>query len=167
MNEHDALGAYLLGGLEPGEQATFEAHLAGCRPCQLEAQSLAAVGQRLRTVDQATARTLLEIRRGDQHSAVRGRSLDELRSRRRNRRMAQGAGFAAVAAASLALGLGLSPALFPPQEPEPDASYEVQGSNGARVALGLEAKAWGTEVNFNGHDLPTEGQLSLWVLDGA
>ncbi|MGH3653434.1 zf-HC2 domain-containing protein [Glutamicibacter sp.] len=167
MNEHLELGTYLLGGLAPGEQAAFEAHLSGCQQCQLDSQQLAAVGQRLRTMDRATAHALLAARPADRQSAAPARSMGDLRVRRRNRRIAQGAGFTAAVAASVALGLGLSPVLFPSQVPEPDASYEVQSSTGAQVALGLNAKAWGTEVNFNGHDLPTDGKLSLWVLDAA
>ena len=44
MSEHDRLqedvGAYLLGALEPDEQAAFEQHLAGCPECRVEVDRL-------------------------------------------------------------------------------------------------------------------------------
>lgn len=44
MSEHDQLqadvGAYLLGALEPAEQAAFERHLAGCPDCRAELEEL-------------------------------------------------------------------------------------------------------------------------------
>ena len=175
MNEHIDLGAYLLGGLAPAEHAAFEAHLAGCQQCQQEAKQFGAIGPRLRALDEATAHALLMERPAQQtaeQTAEHGqappeRTLDGLRARRRRRRIVKGAGLAAAVAASVALGLGLSPVLFPAQAPATDASYEVRGGTGAQVDLGLKAKAWGTEVHFDGRDLPTDGQLSLWVLDAA
>ncbi|WP_190264607.1 anti-sigma factor family protein [Glutamicibacter nicotianae] len=175
MNEHIDLGAYLLGGLAPAEHAAFEAHLAGCQQCQQEAKQFGAIGPRLRALDEATAHALLmerpaeqpAVQAADHWQAPGERTLDGLRARRRRRRIIQGAGFAAAVAASVALGLGLSPVLFPAQAPATDASYEMRSGTGAQVDLGLKAKAWGTEVHFDGRDLPTDGQLSLWVLDAA
>ncbi|UTM48272.1 anti-sigma factor family protein [Glutamicibacter mysorens] len=175
MNEHIDLGAYLLGGLAPAEHAAFEAHLAGCQQCQQEAKQFGAIGPRLRALDEATAHALLmerpaeqpAVQAADHWQAPGERTLDGLRARRRRRRIIQGAGFAAAVAASVALGLGLSPVLFPAQAPATDASYEMRNGTGAQVDLGLKAKAWGTEVHFDGRDLPTDGQLSLWVLDAA
>jgi anti-sigma factor RsiW len=44
VNEHerhqDDVGAYLLGALEPAEQASFEGHLAGCAECRAEVERL-------------------------------------------------------------------------------------------------------------------------------
>jgi anti-sigma factor RsiW len=44
VNEHERhqedVGAYLLGALEPAEQAAFEGHLAGCAECRAEVERL-------------------------------------------------------------------------------------------------------------------------------
>ena len=37
---HDDVGAYLLGALEPAEQAAFEQHLAGCPECRDDVEQL-------------------------------------------------------------------------------------------------------------------------------
>ena len=37
---HDDVGAYLLGALEPAEQAAFEGHLATCPECRDEVEQL-------------------------------------------------------------------------------------------------------------------------------
>lgn len=56
MSEHerrqDDVGAYLLGALEPAEQATFEGHLAGCPECRSEVEQLRVAADALpRSVD--------------------------------------------------------------------------------------------------------------------
>jgi len=44
VNEHERhqedVGAYLLGALEPAEQAAFEGHMAGCHECRAEVERL-------------------------------------------------------------------------------------------------------------------------------
>ena len=49
--EHDRyqedVGAYLLGALEPAEQAAFEGHLAGCPECRAEVEQLRAAADAL------------------------------------------------------------------------------------------------------------------------
>lgn len=88
-----------------------------------------------------------------------------LRAKRRARRILLGSAAAAAVAASVAGGVFLAPVLRP--APAPDASYAVVSAAGPRVDLGLNAKAWGTELSFSGTDLPTSGTLSLWVVDNS
>ena len=76
-----------------------------------------------------------------------------------------GSAAALAVAASVAGGVFLAPVLNP--APAPDASYRVVSAAGPRVDVGLNAKAWGTEVQFNGAELPTNGTLSLWVIDSS
>ncbi|MFI8346877.1 anti-sigma factor domain-containing protein [Streptomyces sp. NPDC085596] len=67
-SEHDAVGAYVLDALPPGERAAFENHLAACAACREEAAQLmdAVVGLAEATAlppdDAARARVLAGIR---------------------------------------------------------------------------------------------------------
>ena len=51
VDEHDRfqedVGAYLLGALEPDEQAAFERHIAGCPECRAEIEELRAAADAL------------------------------------------------------------------------------------------------------------------------
>jgi anti-sigma factor RsiW len=67
----DDAGAYLLGALEPAEQAAFERHLAGCHECRAEVEELRlAVNALPRSVEPyapspALKRSLMEAVRED------------------------------------------------------------------------------------------------------
>ncbi|WP_281445365.1 zf-HC2 domain-containing protein, partial [Paenarthrobacter nicotinovorans] len=52
---HQLLGAYLLGGLEPGEARTFEEHLESCADCRRELEELASLPALLDAVPAADA----------------------------------------------------------------------------------------------------------------
>jgi hypothetical protein len=163
VNEHMNLGAYVLGGLDADETRAFEAHLAGCEQCRQELALFSPVSTRLGALDAQDARALLF---GDHTIPEEGPGaslLDRLRERRRTRRILLGSAAAAAVAASVAGGVFLAPVLRP--APAPDAAYEVVSAAGPRVDLGLNAKAWGTELQFRGTELPTSGTLSLWVVD--
>ncbi|ASN40316.1 zf-HC2 domain-containing protein [Paeniglutamicibacter terrestris] len=163
MNEHMDLGAYALGGLDPDEARDFEAHLAICQQCREELVSFAPVTTRLGALDTQAAQALLFAKPTVTVSDPGVELLDRLRARRRTRRALLGTAAVAAVAASVAGGVFLAPVLRP--APAPDASYEVVSAAGPRVDLGLNAKAWGTELQFSGTELPTSGTLSLWVVD--
>lgn len=165
MNEHIDLGAYTLGGLNPDEQVAFESHLAGCPECRKEMAAFAPMASRLGAVDAGTARALLESRPTEPAMSPENDLLEALRARRRSRRILQRSAVAAAVAASVTAGVFLAPVVRP--APAPDASYEVVGVAGQQVGLGLNAKAWGTELQFDGSGLPTQGTLSLWVVNSS
>ncbi|WP_404289410.1 zf-HC2 domain-containing protein [Glutamicibacter arilaitensis] len=165
MNEHINLGAYALGGLNPDEQVNFESHLAGCPECRQEMAAFAPVAGRLGAVDAGTARTLLESRPIEPAVSPEIDLLDALRARRRSRRILQRSAVVVAVAASVTAGVFLAPVVRP--APAPDARYEVVGVAGQQVGLGLNAKAWGTELQFDGSGLPTQGTLSLWVVNSS
>lgn len=165
MNEHIDLGAYLLGGLDHDEALAFETHLSTCGQCREELASLSPVTSRLGVLDPQMARELLAEQPAVPVSDPGVELLDRLRASRRNRRTLLGAAAVAAVAASVAGGVFLAPVLRP--VPGPDASYAVVSAAGPRMNLGLNAKAWGTELKFSGTDLPTQGTLSLWVIDDS
>jgi anti-sigma factor RsiW len=77
--EHDRyqedVGAYLLGALEPAEQASFEGHLAGCPECRAEVEQLRVAADALpRSVEPfapppSLKRSLMEAVRDDARPA--------------------------------------------------------------------------------------------------
>jgi anti-sigma factor RsiW len=81
VSEHESrqedVGAYLLGALEPGEQAEFERHLAGCPECRSEVEQLRMAADSLpRSVEPFDAppslkRSLMEAVREDVKPARR------------------------------------------------------------------------------------------------
>jgi anti-sigma factor RsiW len=80
MSDHERLqedvGAYLLGALDPAEQAAFERHLAGCPECRSELEELRAAADALpRSVEPFAAppslkRSLMEAVREDAPARV-------------------------------------------------------------------------------------------------
>ena len=68
---HEDVGAYLLGALEPSEQAAFEQHLAGCPECRADVEELRVAADALpRSVEPYAApaslkRSLMEAVRED------------------------------------------------------------------------------------------------------
>lgn len=183
---HQLLGAYLLGGLEPGEAAAFERHLADCRDCRIALDELASLPALLDAVPvpDAVALTTLApsataapaVPAADGVAGVGAASvpgsvprglLAALAARRRKSRRLWSAALAAVAVACLALGFLAGPLLA--QQAKPDASYSVAAGNGAQFTVGLVKKSWGTELAVDGRSMPVNGTLSLWVKgrDGA
>ena len=172
MELHQLLGAYLLGGLEPADIATFEQHLESCAECRQELDELASIPALLDAVPvlDAVALSGAAAAAGPAHapqeaSAVPGpkRLLDELAGRRRKVRRRWSAAVAAAAAACLAAGVLAGPLLNPAAKP--DASYSVQTGDGLQVTVGLVKKTWGTELAVDGRSLPVDGTFSLWVKD--
>lgn len=178
VNEHILLGAYILGGLSPSERLEFESHLEGCAACREEMQGASGLSALLGTLKLSDASALLgteppradAAREPDAPDTTTSESpdacidlLERLAAKRHNKRLRIGAFGLAAVAASVAAGVFLAPVVRP--GPTPDASFAVASELGPRVELGMNAKAWGTELEFTGADLPTSGILSLWVVD--
>ena len=188
---HQLLGAYLLGGLEPGEATAFERHLADCRDCREALDELASLPALLDAVPVPDAVALTTLARpapvtpaapaapvagvaaeagpasvagpvpGSDAVSVPRGLLAALAARRRKARRVWSAALAAVAAACLALGFLAGPLLA--QQPKPDASYSVAAANGPQFTVGLVKKTWGTELAVDARSMPVDGTLSLWV----
>lgn len=170
---HQLLGAYLLGGLQPGEATAFERHLADCRDCRAELDRLASLPALLDAVPVPDAIALSGSARtapgaaGTLAGTLAGTPavprglLAALAARRRRARLMWSAGVAAVAAACLAAGVLAGPLLSPPARP--DASYSVAAGDGPQFTVGLVKKTWGTELAVDGKSMPADGTLSLWV----
>ena len=115
MDDHNRyaedVGAYVLGALEPAEQAAFEQHLAGCAECQREADGLrVAVDALPRSVDQVPApaslkASLMQTVRSEAGAGA-GAQSPARRSRWRGLLLARPAFAAAAAALFVAIGIG-------------------------------------------------------------
>jgi hypothetical protein len=164
--QHQLLGAYLLGGLDARDLETFEAHLQECGRCREELAALEKIPMLLDAlpVPDAVALTVVPGTAPDPlPSPDPVPLLRKLAHRRRTLRRRWTALAGAAAAACLALGLAVGPLLVRP--PQPDATYSVQSGAGLQFRVDLARKTWGTELAVNGSSLPAEGTLSLWVRD--
>ncbi|BCW42019.1 hypothetical protein StoSoilB3_35540 [Arthrobacter sp. StoSoilB3] len=170
---HQLLGAYLLGGLEPGEARTFEDHLESCADCRRELEELASLPALLDAVPAADAVALTAAGAAPlaplamEPEPLPEKVLVDLAVRRRKSRRRWAAFVGAVAAACLAVGFLAGPLLNQP--PKPDASYSVQSDGGLQLTVDMVKKTWGTELEVEGRSMPLEGTLYLWVKgrDGA
>ena len=168
---HQLLGAYLLGGLEPGEERAFEDHLTVCSECRAELEELESLPALLDAVAAADAIALTTSGTLEPLEAspdpLPKKVLVDLSARRRTSRRRWAALVGAVAAACLAAGVLAGPLLNQPAKP--DASYSVQSDNGLQLTVGMVKKTWGTELEVEGRSMPLEGTLYLWVKgrDGA
>jgi len=170
---HQLLGAYLLGGLEPGEARTFEEHLESCADCRRELEELASLPALLDAVPAADAVALTAAGATPlaplamEPEPLPETVLVDLAVRRRKSRRRWAAFVGAVAAACLAVGFLAGPLLNQP--PKPDASYSVQSDGGLQLTVDMVKKTWGTELEVEGRSMPLEGTLYLWVKgrDGA
>lgn len=168
---HEDLGAYVLGGLPAIERTAFESHLAGCADCRSELRASLGLLHLLSAVPVADANALAAAPSRDGLPATAdasgGTAVPELLARlsrvRRGARRRRAGLVAALAAACLAVGVLVAP-LVVPQE-APDANYALNSADGVRAEIALERKAWGTELHLTAASLPTEGTLSLWVVD--
>jgi anti-sigma-K factor RskA len=166
---HHLLGAYVLGGLDAEDLASFQVHLRECAECRAELARLENVPALLDAlpVPDAVALTVGAASAAPA-PAVAGAPaslLTKLAHRRRNVRRRWGALAGVAAAACLAVGLAAGPLLNRP--PQPDATYSVQSGGGLQFSIDMAKKTWGTELAVNGSSLPSDGTLSLWVRDSA
>src|SRR4051794_9773065 len=169
---HDDTGAYLLGALEPAEQAEFERHLAGCPECRSEVEELRMAADALpRSVEPfapppSLKRSLMEAVREDVKPARRP-LLERLGlSGARVPRLAiAGAAFALVV--GVVLGTQLSTgdggghrviAAVPDRSRVPDASATVT------VPEGRDGPA---QIRVTGLPSPKPGQVyEIWLKRG-
>ncbi|WP_309106330.1 zf-HC2 domain-containing protein [Arthrobacter sp.] len=166
---HHLLGAYLLGGLDAADTGRFQEHLKVCAECRNELEDLKSLPSLLEALPVPDAVALTWHRSPESEiqdsRAVPPTLLDGLAVRRRKSRRRWSAVVGAVAVACLAVGFVAAPLLNQP--PKPDASFSVEASSGLQVTVGLVKKNWGTELALEGHSMPLNGTLSLWVKDRA
>jgi len=168
---HDELqvlmGAYVLGGLSETDHKAFAEHLRECQVCQRE---LAQVSGIPRLLDLASAEALT----GGRAEEAGGPPMPEpatvlalVRSRRRRSRILTSVAAVVLAAAMLGAGTALGVVLGRTPEPVVAARITAQPGTGSQAAVQVAfvTKAWGTELQVEGANLPTAGVMTLWVYD--
>lgn len=173
---HVLLGAYVLGGLSDEDHSAFSEHLRACGRCQADLGQVSGLPRLLDLAGPEGGPLLAtgavdpdrppEGQRTDQADVAR--LLDEL-GRRRRRRRGWLSGVAAAAAAVLfAGGACLGPQLLtatPPAPPTTHVAVAPVAGSGVRVDIALVSRGWGTQIDIDCEDMPTQGELALWVVD--
>ena len=149
-----ALGAYVLGALDPPERCEVDRHLAGCPACRDE---LAAVAGLPALLGRLSAD---EVAAGPPRPgpALLERTLAELRRRRRRRLVAS--------IACLAVGVALVAAAVVVRERPPTPVTAT--SHGVRAEVTMQTRDWGTAlaVQVNGTYGRQRCQLVVTGRDG-
>ena len=151
-----ALGAYVLGSLEPAERADVEGHLAGCAECRAELAELAGLPGLLGRIDLADAMS---------EPAAPPEMLDRLlvaarRDRQRSRRSRLAAAAAAVIVAS---GAAAGITAYVTSGPAHRAATVVSatGVHGIEARIAATPRGWGTALSVHLHDAPSGATCSL------
>lgn len=166
MNEHrelrEALGAYVLGGLDPSQRHDVEAHLQTCPECREEVADLAALPPLLGRLRPDEAIGELTSAPVDVLDGVMVAIADE----RRRLNTSMWAWRAATAAAVLALVFAWQPWTSPPAEDAIQAQAQpaapaAQETSGVADAYAWE---WGTTVQLDVERLPARDGYVLWAV---
>jgi hypothetical protein len=168
---HVLLGAYLLGGLSDADHRAFTEHLRTCSDCQAELGQVSGLPRLLDLAGPAGGAHLSPDAiaapeppgGGDEHLA---RLLERVSQRRRTQRR----WFAAVAAAAAVVlfgaGMWLGPQLTaPPALPTTHVVAAPAPGSTVRVDVALVTRGWGTQLDLSCEDMPTRGELLLYVID--
>jgi anti-sigma factor RsiW len=160
MTCHDttmSLGVYLLGALEPSEQAEVEAHLAICETCRAELAELAALPSMLEqiSIDDIVPEPLAPSDDLFERVAAQARAegTDDLTARRRRYHRLT----AVAAAGAIVAGAGLgSWAIFGDHSPD-----RTSPQAGVHMSVALASQASGTGYTVEVSGLPTDEHCKL------
>lgn len=169
---HVLLGAYVLGGLSDDDHRAFTEHLRGCAQCQQELGQVSGLPRLLELAGPTGGPHVsgdLAAAGSEPASATRDASslLAEVARRRRRRRGWLGGAAAAALAASFAAGSLIGPGLLTTEPPTTHIVAAAASDPAVRVDVALVTRGWGTQLDLDCEDMPTDGQLALWVTDAS
>jgi Putative zinc-finger len=149
VTEHTDVGAYALGVLEADDRRAFEAHLTGCEVCAAELADLSGMRELLAGLRPSEERHRAAAEQGDDVAGLFRRRRQTARRRRR------GTLILAIAAGVVLLAGGIAVGAAAGRH-RADVPADLLGwgevhrgsdrRTGARGALALENKGWGTHV---------------------
>ncbi len=158
----ELLGSYVLGGLDPREQAAVEAHLEGCVACRAEQEELAPMARLLPLVD-AEALESVPQPSGSLGRRIERRVQSERRGQRRRRlRFGLALGGAAAAAAAV-----LAVVILPGgSSTRPPPGTEVRFAHlpaGVRIAAHLMPQPYGSQVDVYVHGMRRDTRCTVFL----
>jgi Putative zinc-finger len=137
-------GAYVLGALEPGELAEYEAHLAECPACRDAVEQLRPT---VAVLSRARAAGFTEHPEPMPDTLLPG--LLRKATQERNRRRGLVAALGGLAAACvIALAVVLWPGSDSSSAPTPQAMRVLRPDVPVTATAALVSKAWGTEIDL-------------------
>lgn len=173
---HVLLGAYVLGGLSDDDHRAFSEHLRTCTQCQAELGQVSGLPRLLdlagpeggphlsTTATPGSAPPPLMTEPDDGRLTT---LLTEVSRRRRKRRSWLSAVGAAAAVGIFAGGAWLGPSVFSTRAPTPPTTHVVAAAapgSTVKVDVALVTRGWGTQLDIDCEDMPTDGEVLLWVI---
>jgi hypothetical protein len=162
-----ALGAYVLGGLDPDETAAVKRHLETCAKCAAEHDALASLPGLLSLAGGAEEATAEPLSPAFEERLLDAYARDRSMSPRRRRRLAwrrPRPRWLAVGAAAMAAAAAAAAGIAVIGDEEPARKYELSFRNvsappSARASANLESGEEGTTVHLWVRGLPAEGAV--------
>ncbi|MBW3603726.1 MAG: zf-HC2 domain-containing protein [Actinobacteria bacterium] len=164
QQQREALGAYVVGALDPAERRHLEQHLHGCRDCTDELARLSALPGMLGRVSEQEVQAGLLVPSQDLLDGVIRRLADQERILGTRLRRWRLTAVAACLAALVAVVVAVAP-----WESEPDrvivaADPASTVSTAATGQVAATAWEWGTTVELQAADLPRRDAYVLWAV---
>lgn len=160
----EAIGAYVLGALEPAERRAIEQHLSRCRDCAAELARLTPLPGLLARVSEPEVSDDLLVPPGDLLDGVMIRLASQERSLRTQVGRWRMATIAACLAALVAIFVALAPWRQAPDRVVVTAGPAATGATTATGEAAVIAWEWGTTVELQVEDLPQRGVYELWAI---
>lgn len=182
---HVLLGAFVLGGLSDEDHRAFTAHLRGCQQCKEELGQVSGLPRLLdlagpgggphvtgdASVDApgplggGTGSSPGSAPSSSPGSPELAHLLDAAARRRRRTRRWLGAVAAAAAVLLFAAGAWVGPRLGRSGPPATHYTAAAADGSSAKVDIALVTRGWGTQLDIACTNMPTTGELLLWVVD--
>ncbi|WP_033437607.1 zf-HC2 domain-containing protein [Saccharothrix sp. NRRL B-16314] len=161
-----ALGAYLLGSLDPAERSSFERHVRGCSTCRREMVRLAPLPGLLSQVQLSDLELPFEDPGLEPDLWPLPVAAEPEPPAPRKRRLSLLVG-AAVLAVLVTLAAVLVPRLTGDDGPATVTWHATDGTSGVVASADLVGKSWGTELWMKIENMPEGVRCMLVVHDRA
>lgn len=160
----EALGAYVLGVLDPPDRRHLERHLSECRDCTDDLARLTPLPGLLSRVSESEVSDDLLVPSDGLLDGVVARLAQEERSLRTQVRRWRLATAAACVAALVAVVVAVAPWRQAPDRVIVAADPTVAGATAATGQAAAIAWEWGTTVELKVEDLPRRDVYELWAV---